>query len=869
MSVGFDFGNQNLVICVAQKGGLDIIENEAFNAQTPCMVSFTDKERAIGETGSTMFLRNVRNTVVSVKRLLGRKYNDPLVQEEIPRLPFRIVPRPATPQTSIVASISAPVEEDDIGIVVNYTNNETIFSPEQVVAMLLGKLKSTTEKSIGTKVKDVVISVPGYWTDRQRRAMIAAAEIADLHVLKLINEHSATALHSGFYKQDLEEKETRQCLLVDMGNSSTSVSVIFFTRAGLKVVATEFDPLLGGRSFDEVVAEHVAKQCTAKFGNLRTNPRAWQRLLAACEKQVKRVISSGNPKAMLSIENLANDMDLNIPFTRETFEDLIAPLLVKLSSLISSALTTAGIAPEAIHSVEVTGGGSRLSSVHTTIYKLFGRNDIISKTINNEESVARGAALQCAMLHPTFRVRDYKVEDTTPFPVKIVWNTYTPGSAGMEDQDSAVIIPGGTIIPAPKMISFARTSPIMFTAYYEGEKLPPGTEKEIGKFIFPEIPPTQTGKTPELKIRAALNVHSLFNIEEGVMEEIIEETVEIEEKPEPPKAAPKKETPPPKETSNPAPTTTPASNETPASTPTEPMQTDATPASPKPEPPKKRTEVRKRTHRKTLRLVSETYSMPLSLIQKFMQDEGVMAAADKLVIETAEAKNAVESYTYSMRDKISTTLAKYFKPEEARNFTRMLEEVNDWLYSFDEPPTKSVFLEKLKQLKAIGDPAERNKQEFEGRPSALSQLEATLSNFSGLAASTDEKYSHITKEERDKVLGHCGDIRKWIDTEVAKQKALALYDAPSLTVSMINAKKTELFNQCNAIMSKPKPKPTPPKTEEKPATAEPPPMPQTQTPPPTTSQPQNQPPPQSPSPTPNGTPAPSPSPKSNLQMDLD
>ncbi|KAH3762417.1 heat-shock protein 70 [Pelomyxa schiedti] len=859
MSVGFDFGNQNLVIAVAQKGGIDIIENEAFNAQTPCMVSFTEKERAIGETGATMFLRNVRNTVIGVKRLLGRKFNDPIVQAEIPRLPFRVVPRQATSSTSIVSSILPPVEEEDIGIVVNYNNNpDTVFTPEQVVAMLLGKLKTTTEKSIGTKVKDVVISVPGFWTDRQRRALLDAAEIADLNVLKLINEHSATALFSGFYRQDIEKEETKKCLLVDMGHSATSVSVIFFTKAGFKVVAAEFDPLLGGRSFDEVVAEQVAKDCIPKFGNLRNNPRAWQRLLAACEKQVKRVISSGNPKAILSIENLANDQDLNIPFTRETFEQLIEPIQAKFAALITSTLAAAGLTPDAICSVEVTGGGSRLSSVHQTICKLFGKNDIICKSINNEESVARGAALQCAMLHPAFRVRDYKAEDSTWFPVKIVWNTYTPGGTGMEDQDSAVIIPKGTVIPAPKMISFARSTPIMFTALYEeGENLPPGTVREIGKFIFPEIPPTISGKTPDLKIRAALNIHSIFNVEEGVMEEVTEETVEIEEKPEPPKAPAKKEAAANKEAT---PATPPASNDSPANQ-TEPMQTDAAATPTAPAPPKKRTEVRKRTHRKILRLVAETSAMPTSLIQKFAQDEGVMAAADKLVLETAEAKNALESYTYSMREKLSNSLVKYILPAESRNFSQMLDEVNDWLYSFDEPPTKSVFVEKLKQLKAIGDPVERNKLEAEGRPNALALLEGTLAKFREMAASVDEKYSHIGKEDRDKVVANCDEVRKWIDMEVAKQKPLQLHEAPSLTMSMINNKKQELFNQCHPIMSKSKPAPpSTPKPEEKPATTPP----TSQSPPP-----QNTPPPTSSNTTQTPPPASSPSPKPTQKMDMD
>eukprot|EP00727_Mastigamoeba_balamuthi_P008413 m51a1_g4194 putative hsp70 chaperone hsp88 (449) ;mRNA; f:406221-408321 len=444
--IGIDFGNRSIVVAVAQKGGIDVVDNEASNRQTPSFVSFGEKGRAIGESGFTNFLRNVRNTAVGVKRLLGKTVRDTDVAPELARLTTQTVTH----------------EDGSIAYKVMLANEPREFTPEQVAAMLLRKAADITEPATKVKANDVVISVPGFFTDAQRRAMQDAATIAGLHSLRLINEHAAVALAYGIYKTDLPEKDPRRVMFIDMGHSETWASVVGFVKGGLKVLSAAYDQQLGGRDIDEAVANallpDIQKKCGG--GDLRTNPRQWNRLLQSVEKQIKRVISAGTPKAVMTVDNLWNDRDYSTSMTREEFNAIATPIMARIAGPVRQALQDCGIAAADLHSIEIHGGGLRLPLAQDVVAQTLGRE--VSKTINMEEGIAKGCALMCAALSPVFRLREFKVEDITAHQIRLAWRTIGDGS--MEDEDSATIIPKNHVLPAPKSVTFQRSNPIEFTA---------------------------------------------------------------------------------------------------------------------------------------------------------------------------------------------------------------------------------------------------------------------------------------------------------------------------------------------------------------------------------------------------------------------
>jgi molecular chaperone DnaK (HSP70) len=624
-----------------------------------------------------------------------------------------------------------------------------------------------------------VISCPGYWSERQRRALLDAAEIAGLNVLRLLNEHTATALAYGIYKTDLPETEPRKVLFVDMGNTATTASVASFVKGKLQVLSYTQDENLGGRDFDEAIAQHLAVDIQKKLGaDPRKNMRQWLRVLAACEKQVKRVISAGTPRANVSIDNLANERDYQTAITREQFVELCTPLLDRLAAPITRALEMAGVKPAELASVEIMGGGMRLPFVQDRVQQLLGRE--LSKTLNMEEAIARGCALMCAMLSPVFRVREFKVEDITPYPIKLFWRTIGEGT--MDDTDSAVIIPKNSPLPAPKMVSFARTQPIQFTARYEEPETVPAAGKDgfIGTYSVLSLPaPANPKETPKLKVKAKLSINGTFAVEEAEMLEVIEETVEIEEPATPPPqpqapstttAAATSPPPPPADPATVPPTTATPEQPSQATSPSPPppasaspqpqqptpeaaatpMATDEKPASPapvtpagQPEAKRKRTEVRKKVVRKDVSVKQETLGLAKGTLQKMFEEEAKMQAADKLAKETADMKNAVESYQYTIRDKLSGELAKYGTPEDVAKLKRELDDARDWLYGDGEAQTKGIYAERLKKMQALGDPICRRKAEADARPAAIRELESATAQWAAFVATKDEKYSHI------------------------------------------------------------------------------------------------------------------------------
>ncbi|XP_022842886.1 heat shock 70 kDa protein 16-like isoform X5 [Olea europaea var. sylvestris] len=395
-ALGFDIGNENCVIGAAMQRGIDVLLNDESKRETPSVVSFGEKQRFMGTAGAASATTNPKSTISQVKRLIGRKYSEPSVQDDLKLFPF---------DTS---------EDPDGGILINlnYMNEKQTFTPVQILAMLFAHLKQIAEKNLEISISDCVIGVPSYLTDMQRRAYLNAAEIAGLKPLRLMHDCTATALGYGIYKTDFPSGGPANVVFVDIGHCDMQVSVASFKPGHMKILSHASDSDLGGRDFDEVLFRYFAAQFKEQYNiDVYSNARASLRLRVSCEK-LKKVLSA-NPEALLNIECLMEEKDVKGFIKREDFENLSSELLERISIPCRKALLDSGLTLEKVHAVELVGSGSRIPAISKILNSLFGKEP--SRTVNASECVARGCALQCAMLSPIFRVREYEV-DPTFFP---------------------------------------------------------------------------------------------------------------------------------------------------------------------------------------------------------------------------------------------------------------------------------------------------------------------------------------------------------------------------------------------------------------------------------------------------------------------
>ncbi|KAJ1988245.1 adenyl-nucleotide exchange factor sse1 [Dimargaris cristalligena] len=752
--IGIDFGNLQSLIAVARNRGIDIVCNEVSNRTTPSLVSFGTKRRFLGEAAKTQEVSNFRNTVGSLKRLVGRSFADKDIQEVEAQF------------------ITAPLCDVDgeVGVRVQYLGSENTFSATQLVAMYLSKLRETASADLKTAVSDVVISVPGWYTDSQRRHILSAAEIAGLNCLRLMSDTAAAALGYGITKTDLPEDTTRHVAFVDMGHSSYSVAIVGFRKGQLTIKSTSFDRHLGGRYFDEALVNHFADHfMETKKIDIRSNKKAILRLRVGCEK-LKKVLSA-NPQAMLNVENIMDDMDVSALMNREEFEALIAPLIDRMINPLEQALALSGLQVQDVDFVEMVGGCTRIPAVKQRISEFFQRE--LSFTLNQDEAVARGCALQCAMLSPAFKVRDFQVRDTNSYPIKFVWEPIKESPAESE----LVAFPRNNVVPSTKILTFYRRNPFDVEAYYaRPEELPHGIKPWLGRFSIKGVTADPKGELSTIKVKARLNIHGILSVDSAYVVEDVpgEEEEEVDESGESPavgeEAAPKKT-------------------------------------------------VKKQVRKQDLQVVGVTTNLDVKLVQQLCSTEGEMASSDKLVVDTEHKKNEVEEYVYEMRSKVEGSLRPFLEPSVLSKFLADLNDTEDWLYGDGDDTTKSAYVERLNTLRSVGDGAVERQREAELLPKAETQLRDAIRKFLTSASGKEERFAHIAAEEKKKVVERAQKAQTWLDNAMATQKAQPAYAPLAVFASQINTERTELAHFATPILSKPKPKPATP--EPAPAAAAP------------------------------------------------
>ncbi|KAL4873729.1 hypothetical protein BDV12DRAFT_159496 [Aspergillus spectabilis] len=657
--VGIDFGAQSTKIGVARNKGIDIITNEVSNRQTPSLVGFSARSRHIGEAAKTQETSNLKNTVGNLKRLIGRTFSDPDVQVE---------------QEYTVSQLCDV--NGQAGVEVNYLGKKEKFSAVQLVAMYLTKIRDITSKELRLPVSDVTLSVPAWFTDIQRRAMLDAGEIAGLKILRLINDTTATALGYGITKLDLPgpEEKPRRVMFVDIGYSDYTASVVEFRKGELNVKATAYDRHFGGRNFDKALTEHFAEEFKEKFKiDIRTNPKAWSRTLAAAEK-LKKILSA-NPSAPMSIESLMEDVDVRALVKREELEDMVRPLLERVTVPLEQALAEAKLKPEDIDYIEMVGGSTRVPAIKDAVSKFFGKT--LSFTLNQDEAIARGCAFSCAILSPVFRVRDFSVHDIVTYPIEFTWEQ----SADIPDEDTSLtVFNRGNVMPSTKILTFYRKQPFDLEARYAKPELLPGKINPwVGRFSVKGVKADANDDFMICKLKARLNLHGILNLESGYYVE----DMEVEE-------------PVPEEG--------------------EKKEGDAMDTDKGDEQPKKTRKVKKQVRKGDLPISTGTAALEQSTKDTWQERENSMYMEDKLIAETDEKKNELEGTIYEMRDKIDNIYADFASEDEKDKLRSKLTDLEDWLYEDGEDATKSVYVAKLDEIRFVAGPIiqrHREKQESE------------------------------------------------------------------------------------------------------------------------------------------------------------
>jgi heat shock 70kDa protein 4 len=813
--VGIDFGNSKCVISVAKNRVIDVLQNEQGRRNTESFVAFSGNERICGDNALSQMSSNFKNTVKYMKRLLGCKADHPDVKTEQTYAPYYEYGADA---------------DNNLTFSLNYSGEKQQFRSEQLAACLLQKLRLTTEKATGSKVSDCVISCPAYWTDSTRRALMDAARLGGLNPLRIINDTTAVAINYGILRP-LPTDQSIKVMFLDIGDCSTTASVMSLIDGRLKVLSHASDEHIGGRNFELLLVNYLVEQVRTRYNmDPTTNKKATFKLFKEAGR-MKKVLSA-NQQCPWTIEYLMNDTDVTGMIERSEFEKMVADagLLQRISAVLTRSLEMANTKTEELSSVEVVGGCHRIPCVKTILSNELKTE--LSHTCDADESVSRGCAFMCAMLSPSFRVRPFDVQDVTPYAVHLSW-----GPVGGPDDDGTTLFAAGSAIPSTKMVTYRdRTEPFQLTATYaEPEKLPVGSNTHIARFVVTDVPskPADAGddwKAPIIKVKLRLDLHGLMSIGSAsyTKETITFEQVPVKEStPEaemtdaakPADAAAAADAPaadaPAADATADAPTAGAETGDKPVDA--APMETEeaatgdaAMEAEPeaKAAPKMETKEVRKKT--KIPLNVSAHYLSGMSQAEfnAAFEKEAAMYAQDRAIIECAERRNELEAYILNMRSRVqSGDLREFVEAKVADKFVADLTEMEDWLYEDGYDAQKSEYVKRLNGLRVVGGPAEQRKWELEHRDAAISGLKSAVMKNTVLAQSPDEKYAHISDEDKQSVLNRCNDEDKWIATTLSQLDHLPKHEDSKVTCSQINTKASELEKFCAAIMNKPKPKP--------------------------------------------------------------